>query len=77
MSVQLSAGKVTMPPDKYIRIGNINTRYWKEGEKGSPVILIHGLVASAEIWIQNVSTPAEQHRVYVPDLVGFGLTDKP
>jgi 4,5:9,10-diseco-3-hydroxy-5,9,17-trioxoandrosta-1(10),2-diene-4-oate hydrolase len=66
-----------MPPDKYIRIGNINTRYWAEGEKGSPVILIHGLGASAEIWMHNVSAIAGEHRVYVPDLVGFGLTDKP
>jgi hypothetical protein len=38
------SGNVTMPSDKYIRIGNINTRYWEEGEKGSPVILIHGLI---------------------------------
>ena len=47
MGVQLSAGNLTMPLDKYIRIGNINSRYWEEGEKGSPVILIHGLGASA------------------------------
>ncbi|HYA13059.1 MAG TPA: alpha/beta fold hydrolase [Syntrophales bacterium] len=66
-----------MPPDKYIRIGSINTRYWEEGEKGSPVILIHGLGASAEIWMHNVCAIAEKHRVYVPDLVGFGLSDKP
>jgi 4,5:9,10-diseco-3-hydroxy-5,9,17-trioxoandrosta-1(10),2-diene-4-oate hydrolase len=77
MGVQLSAGKVAVPPDKYIGIGNINTRYWEEGGKGSPVILIHGLGASAEIWMHNVSAISGEHRVYVPDLVGFGLTDKP
>ena len=66
-----------MPRDHYIRIGAINTRYWAEGNSGSSVILIHGLGASAEIWIDNVSALAMGHRVYVPDLVGFGLTDKP
>ncbi len=77
MNIPVSAGNVTLPPDKYIRIGDINTRYWSEGEKGSPVIFVHGLGASAEIWMHNVSAIAEEHRVYVPDLVGFGLTDKP
>jgi len=77
MGVQSYAGKVTMPPDKYIRIGNINIRYWEEGEKGCSVILIHGLGASAEIWMHNVRAFAEEHRVYVPDLVGFGLSGKP
>ena len=48
-----------MPPDKYIKIGNINTRYWAEGERGSPVILIHGLGASADIWMHNISALAE------------------
>lgn len=77
MGVQLSAAKAMMPPDKYIRIGNINTRYWEEGKEGSTIILIHGLGASAEVWMYNVSALAERHRVYVPDLVGFGRTDKP
>ncbi len=66
-----------MPQDRYIRIGDINTRYWAEGSGGSPVILVHGLGASAEIWMHNVPALAERHCVYVPDLVGFGLTDKP
>ena len=66
-----------IPQDKYVTIGDIKTRYWAEGEKGSPVILIHGLAASAEVWMHNVYALAEKHRVYVPDLVGFGLSDKP
>ena len=65
------------PKDHYIKVGNINTRYWALGDQGSPVILIHGLGASAEIWQKNVEALAEQYRVYVPDLVGFGRSDKP
>ena len=65
------------PKDHYIKVGNINTRYWALGDRGSPVILVHGLGASADIWMHNVETLAAQHRVYVPDLVGFGRSDKP
>ncbi len=66
-----------MPQDRYIKIGNINTRYWAEGDKGSNVILIHGLGASADIWMHNILALAERHRVYAPDLVGFGRSGKP
>jgi 4,5:9,10-diseco-3-hydroxy-5,9,17-trioxoandrosta-1(10),2-diene-4-oate hydrolase len=63
--------------DRYINAGGIRTRYWLAGSSGPPVILIHGLGASAEIWSANVGTLAESHRVYVPDLPGFGRTEMP
>ena len=66
-----------MIEDQYIRIGNLKTRYWALGDQGTVVILIHGLGASADIWMHNVEALAKQHRVYVPDLVGFGRSDKP
>jgi len=66
-----------MPEDWYIKVGNLKTRYWALGDKGTVVILIHGLGASADIWRYNVEALAEQHRVYVPDVIGFGRSDKP
>jgi len=66
-----------MPEDRYIEVGNLKTRYWALGDKGTVVILIHGLGASADIWRYNVEALAEQHRVYVPDVIGFGRSDKP
>ncbi len=63
--------------DRYIKAGQINTRYWALGDQGTSVILIHGIGASAEIWMHNIEALAEQHRVYVPDVVGFGHSDKP
>jgi 4,5:9,10-diseco-3-hydroxy-5,9,17-trioxoandrosta-1(10),2-diene-4-oate hydrolase len=66
-----------MPEDQYIQVGNLKTRYWALGDKGTVVILIHGLGASADIWRHNVEALAEQHRVYVPDVIGFGRSDKP
>jgi 4,5:9,10-diseco-3-hydroxy-5,9,17-trioxoandrosta-1(10),2-diene-4-oate hydrolase len=66
-----------LPEDRYIKVGNLKTRYWALGDKGTAVILIHGLGASADIWMYNVGALAKQHRVYVPDLVGFGRSDRP
>ena len=66
----------TLPQDRYVKVGNINTRYWQAGEKGSAVVLVHGLGGSIENWQYNISVLARQHRVYALDLLGFGRTDK-
>jgi pimeloyl-ACP methyl ester carboxylesterase len=65
------------PDDRYVQAGPVLTRYWTMGSRGSPVILIHGLGASADIWIKNIHLLALRHRVYVPDVAGFGLSEKP
>jgi len=66
-----------MLPDLYIDVNGVRTRYRQAGGDGPPVILIHGLGASAEIWSANIGALASRHRVYVPDLPGFGRTEKP
>ena len=68
---------VEIPEDKYIQVGQINTRYWTSGSKGSIVILLHGIGSSVETWMYNISALAQQHRVYAVDLVGAGRSDKP
>ncbi|MEN6464414.1 MAG: alpha/beta hydrolase [Syntrophaceae bacterium] len=62
--------------DKYIKIGNVNTRFWEYGE-GEPLILIHGLGTSIEVFEPNIPELAKTCKVYAPDLVGFGYSDKP
>ena len=66
-----------LPEDHYVKAGSIATRYWSLGDQESTVILIHGLGASAEIWMHNVFALAVQHTVYVLDLAGFGRSEKP
>jgi pimeloyl-ACP methyl ester carboxylesterase len=63
--------------DRYIKVGNVNTRYWSAGEKGSTVILLHGVGCSVEFWERNIAALAREHRVFAVDIVGFGRTDKP
>ncbi len=63
--------------NRSIKVGNIHTRYWAEGTRGTDVVLIHGLGGYAENWNQNFETLAMHHRVYALDLPGHGLSDKP
>ena len=65
------------PQDQYIKVGQINTRFWALGDEGTIVLLIHGLGGSVEDWMVNINALAEHHRVYAMDLVGSGHSDKP
>jgi len=65
------------PPDRFIKVGNINTRYWSAGDKGSVVVLVHGLGGYIENWLYNIGPLSQAHRVYAVDLPGFGRSDKP
>ena len=66
-----------MYPDHRIDVNGSRTRFLRAGEDGPPVVLIHGLGASAEIWSPNIGALAAGHRVFVPDLPGFGRTAVP
>jgi 2-hydroxy-6-oxonona-2,4-dienedioate hydrolase len=44
---------------------------------GPAVILVHGLVVSARYMIPAMKRLALRHRVYAPDLPGFGNSGKP
>ncbi|XP_052200140.1 uncharacterized protein LOC127806716 isoform X2 [Diospyros lotus] len=42
-----------------------------------PLLLVHGFGASVAHWRRNILTLAQNHTVYVIDLLGFGASDKP
>ena len=68
---------MTTPHDRYIKIGQINARYWADGNQGSPILLIHGIGEYIEYWLPSFGALAAQYRVYAVDLPGHGRTDKP
>ncbi len=51
--------------------------YQSQGEKGHPVILIHGFGASWGHWRKNIPVLAASCRCYAIDLIGFGGSAKP
>ena len=68
---------VPLPPDRYVLVNGINTRYWQLGERGSKIILLHGGNGSIEFWLYNMATLAQSHQVYGFDMVGAGKSDAP
>lgn len=69
-------GAVLETSQGYVRAGDLWTHYRSTGS-GAPVILIHGAGNDAWEWQDNIQHLSQHHRVYAPDLPGYGLSDKP
>lgn len=54
----------------------VNVRQKKTGD-GPPMVLIHGLMNSSYSWRFVLEPLGRRYRVFAPDLVGSGATDKP
>jgi 2-hydroxy-6-oxonona-2,4-dienedioate hydrolase len=63
--------------EHYVTVDGNKIRYLEEGNSGTHVVLIHGLGSQAERWLQTIPHLSKNHRVIAPDLIGFGLSDKP
>lgn len=55
-------------------VGGLTMHYYRAGEQGKPIVLLHGLGNSAEVWAILMWLLSKQYRVYAPDLPGFGKT---
>lgn len=61
----------------FVDVGSLRVHHMYGG-RGSPVVFIHGLGSSGYMeWRQNLEAVAARHRVFAPDLPGYGRTDKP
>ena len=56
---------------RYLDYDNVDTK------KKDTLVLLHGIGASAERWSEVIPFFYEHFRVIVPDIVGFGYSDKP
>ena len=69
-------------PQKFTNVNGYTIRYLDyglpDGKTNSKVlILLHGLGASAERWSRVIPTLSRYYRVIIPDIIGFGYSDKP
>ena len=62
--------------EQKIEVDGLLTRYLTAGE-GPPLVLLHALGESALDWRWVLPDLARTHRVYAPDLPGFGDSAKP
>ena len=60
-------------------LANVNgiRLYYEAHGAGQPVVLVHGLGLSSDMWHYQVPALAEQYRVITIDTRGFGQTSKP
>lgn len=63
-------------PDRFITNGSVRIRYREIGQ-GRPVVLLHGYTDRLEMWAGVADSLALDRRVIVPDVRGFGASDKP
>jgi pimeloyl-ACP methyl ester carboxylesterase len=63
--------------DEYIIAGELTFHYVQWGEKGPPVIFVHGLTANAFCFQAFADDLSSDHRVFAYDLRGRGDSDKP
>jgi 4,5:9,10-diseco-3-hydroxy-5,9,17-trioxoandrosta-1(10),2-diene-4-oate hydrolase len=59
-----------------VKARNINTAYLEAGS-GTPLVLLHGAGAGSVVWYQTIGALSNHFRVIVPDVVGYGESDKP
>jgi pimeloyl-ACP methyl ester carboxylesterase len=56
-------------------INGLQVRYLDHGT-GPAVVLLHGMAASWQWWLENIPALAQQHRVIAVDLPGFGHSEQ-
>jgi len=66
-----------MVEEKFLQIDGHKIRYLESGNSKNTLVLLHGLGASAERWLNVIPLFSKEYTVIVPDLIGFGLSDKP
>jgi 2-hydroxy-6-oxonona-2,4-dienedioate hydrolase len=57
---------------RYLRYANL-----KASPKKGTLVLLHGIGASADRWLCVASTLSRYYQLIIPDIVGFGYSDKP
>jgi haloalkane dehalogenase len=61
---------------KYVEIEGLRMAYVEDGE-GDPIVCLHGEPTWGYLYRHMIGTLAGEGRVVVPDLIGFGRSDKP
>lgn len=77
MSEQLVPQRITYVNGYGIRYLDYDNIPHKTDDDDNFLILLHGIGASAERWMLVAPALSKHFRVIVPDIIGFGYSDKP
>lgn len=61
---------------RHLMVEGHRIAYVDEGA-GDPVMLLHGIPTSSQLWREIVPVLAKRHRVIAPDMLNYGESDKP
>ena len=68
---------ITGVQERTIDVEGLRTRYLTAGDKGPPLVLLHGVGTSAGEWCWVLPGLARNHRVYAIDLPGYDGSYEP
>ena len=60
--------------DHFASIDGAATRYYLAGS-GYPLLLVHGVGVSSDIWLRNIEALSADFTVCAPDTLGHGFTE--
>ena len=63
--------------EKFVTIKRNKIRYLEDGKSNQNLILLHGLGGYAERWSNLIPFLAKKFHLFVPDMIGYGQSDKP
>lgn len=63
--------------EKFVTINRNRIRYLEDGNSDQSLVLLHGLGGYAERWSQTLPFLAKKFHLFVPDMIGYGQSDKP
>lgn len=61
--------------DYFLKVNGLKIHYLVEGN-GPPLLFLHGHRSDAKRWQNLIKKLGEKHRVFAPDLPGFGLSQE-
>ncbi len=59
-----------------VRVNDLKVHYFEAGQ-GPPVVLLHGFPETWYCWRHEIPELSSRYRLIVPDLRGYGETEKP
>lgn len=64
---------------EFLDLHDARLYYYAAGNRGAgePVLFLHGFPTSGHLWSDVVSLMPGGHRIVVPDLLGYGRSDRP
>ena len=63
--------------ERFLKVGEHRIRYLESGNSDRTLVMLHGLGASADRWLNVAPIFEDNYHILIPDIIGFGYSDKP